>query len=316
MMTLPDSFLRGSYPPLITPFNIDGAVDYQTYSALVDFQIREGSHGLVVNGTTAEPSVLSVSERKKLLEVAIGTASGRIPVVAATGSQSHAETVELTEHAEEAGADALLIVTPYYIRPPQRGLAAYYKDMCRRTRLPVLIYHIPGRAGVSITLETLEEIARAAANLVGMKHAAGEMGLVTDTLASFGADFRVFVGLEELSFPMMAIGACGMVNAVSNIAPAKIVALYEAVRRGDMAEGRRLHMELFDLNRAVFLDTNPIPIKYMAKMLGIIPDNHHRLPMAPATPDVAGRLDRVLAKATLRPQSRPFHASGPVAPPT
>ena len=300
MIQLPDGFLKGSYPPLLTPFKADGGVDYEAFAGLVEFQIREGSHGLVVNGTTAEPSVLTVEERCRLLEVALDAAQGRVPVVAATGSQSHAETVTLTVHAEKAGADALLIVTPYYIRPPQRGLAAYYLDLCKRTGLPVLVYHIPGRAAVSITLETLQEICDGAPNLVGMKHAVAEMGLVTESLAAFGPEFRVLVGLEELSFPMMAMGACGMVNAVSNIAPAKIVALYEAVAAGDLAEGRRLHMELFELNRAVFFDTNPIPIKYMAKALGILPDNTHRLPMAPATADVARRLDAVIARAGLR----------------
>ena len=299
MIRLGDTFLKGSYPPLLTPFTADGAIDYEAYAGLVEFQIREGSHGVVVNGTTAEPSVLTIEERCKLLEVAIDAAQGRIPVVAATGSQSHAETVTLSDHAEKAGADALLIVTPYYIRPPQRGLAAYYLDLCKRTDLPVLIYHIPGRAAVSMTLETLEQIGEDAPNLVGMKHAVAEMGLVTESLAAFGPEFRVLVGLEELSFPMMAMGACGMVNAVSNIAPAKIVALYDAVARGDLAAGRRLHMELFDLNRAVFFDTNPIPIKYMAKALGILPDNTHRLPMMAATPEVARRLDAVLAKAGL-----------------
>jgi 4-hydroxy-tetrahydrodipicolinate synthase len=300
MIPLADSFLKGSYPPLLTPFTADGGVDYDAYAGLVEFQIREGSHGIVVNGTTAEPSVLTIEERCRLLEVAIDAAQGRIPVVAATGSQSHAETVALSEHAEEAGAEALLIVTPYYIRPPQRGLAAYYLDLCKRTDLPVLIYHIPGRAAVSMTLETLQQIGEGAPNLVGMKHAVAEMGLVTESLAAFGPAFRILVGLEELSFPMMAMGACGMVNAVSNIAPAKIVALYDAVARGDLAAGRRLHMELFDLNRAVFFDTNPIPIKYMAKALGILPDNTHRLPMMPATPEVARRLDAVLAVAGLQ----------------
>ena len=299
MIALAPDFLKGSYPPLLTPFTAAGEVDYAAYAGLVEFQISEGSHGVVVNGTTAEPSVLSIAERCRLLEVAIETASGRIPVVAATGSQSHAETLELTRHADRAGADALMIVTPYYVRPPQRGLVAYYRDLCERTQLPVLIYHIPGRAAVTMTIETISEICEHAPNLVGMKHALPELGLVTECLAAFGPEFRILVGLEELSFPMMAMGACGLVYAVSNIAPASIVALYEAVARGDLAEGRRLHMALFELNRSVFFDTNPIPIKYMAKKLGILPGNHHRLPMMPATEAGEHRLDAVLKAAGL-----------------
>jgi 4-hydroxy-tetrahydrodipicolinate synthase len=299
MIPLAESFLKGSYPPVITPFLENGEIDYPTYERLIDWQIREGSHGIVVNGTSSEPSVLTLDERMALLEAALAVAKGRVPVVAATGSQSHAETVTLTEHAAKVGADALLIVTPYYIRPPQRGLIAYYTDLARRSELPILMYHIPGRAAVTVTLETLERIAERVPHFVGIKHASLELPLVTEALARFGPEFRVFVGLEELSFPMMAMGACGMVNAVSNVAPGAIARLYEAVARGDMAEGRRLHFALFELNKAVFFDTNPIPMKYMAKRLGIIPGNYHRLPMMPATPDVEKKLDAVLKAANL-----------------
>lgn len=299
MIELRSGFLEGSYTPVITPFSAEGDVDYATYERLVDFQIREGSHGIVVNGTSAEPSTLSVAERRQLLECALRVANGRVPVVAATGSQSHAETVELTDHATHAGADALLIVTPYYIRPPQRGLVAYYEDLGRRTALPILMYHIPVRAAVTVGLETLEQIAASTPHFVGMKHASTDLVLVSEALARFGPQFRIFVGLEELSLPMMAIGACGMVNAVGNLAPRIVAQLYEAVARGDLAEARRLHFRLFDLNRAVFFDTNPIPIKYMAKKLGILEGNHHRLPMVPSTPELEKRLDRVLAAAQL-----------------
>lgn len=299
MIELDSDFLRGSYPPVITPFTVDGAVDHAAYEVLVDFQIREGSHGIVVNGTSAEPSVLTVAERKALLERAIGVAAGRVPVVAATGSQSFVETAELTEHATRAGADALLIVTPYYIRPPQRGLAVYYEELGRRSDLPTLMYHIPGRAAVSVTIETLERIAERVPHFVGMKHASPELTLVSEALARFGPAFRIFVGLEELSFPMLAMGACGMVNAVSNVAPRPVIALYDAVARGDLAAARQAHFDLFDLNRAVFFDTNPIAIKYMMKRLGLLPANHHRLPLMPATPEVEARLDGVLRDARL-----------------
>lgn len=298
MNKLDKDFLRGSYPPVITPFLENGDVDYDSYRRLIDFQIEGGSHGIVVNGTSAEPSTLSIAERKQLLDVALDQVAGRVPVVAATGSQSHAETVDLTEHALAAGVAALLVVTPYYIRPPQRGLVAYYVDICQRAGdVPVLMYHIPGRAAITVTIETLKAIAAECPNFVGMKHATPELSLVTDALVAFGPEFRVFVGLEELSFPMMAIGACGMVNAVSNIAPRPVVDLYDAVASGDLEEARRLHFALFDLNRAVFFDTNPIPIKYMATQLGILPANTHRLPMVPATSEVERRCEAVLDAA-------------------
>ncbi len=298
MIDLADDFLKGSIPPLVTPFR-NGRVDYDTYADLVNHQIGEGSHGILVNGTSSEPSTLTVEERNKLVDVAIGAAAGRRPIVAATGSQSHAETVALTEHAHKAGADALLVVTPYYIRPPQRGLVEYYIDLGRRTDLPLMIYHIPGRTAISVTLETLEAIAEATPNFVGIKHAVNDLGFVSEMLDRFGADFRVFVGLEELSFPMLCIGASGMMNAVANVAPAKVAALYEAVAAGDLAAGRRLHYELFDLNKSVFFDTNPIAIKYMMTRLGILATNEHRLPMMPATAELEERLDGVLRRAGL-----------------
>ncbi len=306
MIDLDPAALRGSLPPLVTPFR-NGAVDVDTYAALVDWHVQEGSHGVVVCGTSGEPSVLTTAERRQLAEVAIEAADGRISVVVATGSQSHAETVDLTEHAAAAGADALLVVTPYYIRPPKRGLVAYFVDLASRSDLPLLVYHIPGRAAVGVDIGVLEEIAQRAPTFVGVKHAVADLSLVTEALMTFGPEFRVLVGLEELSYPMLALGASGMVNAVGNVVPAKVVELYDAVTGGGFADGRRLHEELFGLNRAVFFDTNPIPVKYMMWRLGILPNDEHRLPMMPPTADVAARLDAVLDASGL---SRAGAASG------
>jgi 4-hydroxy-tetrahydrodipicolinate synthase len=290
--------LKGSIPPLITPFR-DGEVDYDAYARLVEFQIRNGSHGIVVNGTTAEPSTLSIEERNRLVDVGVEVAARRVPVVAATGSQSLRETRQLTEHAARAGADALLIVTPYYIRPPQRGLVAYYLQLASLTNLPWMVYHIPGRAAVSVTIDTLKELRAKSTNFVGMKHAVNDLGFVSECQAALGSDFRIFVGLEELSFPMMAIGACGLMNAVGNLRPQVLVELCEAVWRGDLGRGQELHRQLLEINQAVFYDTNPIPIKYMMKRLGLLTVNEHRLPMVPASADLERRLDGVLKRAGL-----------------
>lgn len=290
--------LRGSIPPLVTPFRGD-EVDYEAYARLVQWQVDEGSHGVLVNGTTSEPSTLTLAERKKLLEVAVDTVQGRLPVVAATGSQSYAETVDLTEHAAQAGADALLVVTPYYLRPPQRGLVEYYTRLADLSDLPLMIYHIPGRTAISVELDTLKAIRERVPHFVGIKHAVNDLGFVSRMLDAFGFDFRVFVGLEDLSFPMMCVGACGLMNAVGNLAPRRVATLCEKVWEGDLQGARAIHYELFDLNRAVFFDTNPIPMKYMLKRVGLIPEESHRLPMAPATPEVARRLDEILEKAGL-----------------
>jgi 4-hydroxy-tetrahydrodipicolinate synthase len=292
------SRLKGSIPPLITPFR-NGEVDTDAYAAMVEFQVREGSHGVLVNGTTSEPASLSVDERNRIVDVAVEAGAGRIPVVAATGSQSLAETELLTDHAVRSGADALLIVTPYYSKPPQRGLVEYYLHLADRHELPWMVYHIPGRTAVSVTLDTLSELRERSPTFVGMKHAAADLGFVTQCLTTLGEDFRIFVGLEELSFPMMAIGACGLMNAVGNLRPRVLAQLCEAVWASDVPAARAIHDRLLELNQAVFFDTNPIPIKYMIKRLGLIPDNEHRLPMMPATPELERRLDAVLQRAGL-----------------
>ena len=290
--------LRGSIPPLVTPFR-NGDVDYDAYAQLVAFQINNGSHGILVNGTTAEPSTLAVEERNRLVDIAVQVAAKRVPVVAATGSQSLHETRQLTEHAAKAGADSLLIVTPYYIRPPQRGLVAYYLELASISSLPWMVYHIPGRTAVSVTIDTLKELKAKSPSFVGMKHAVNDLGFVSEALSALGADFRVFVGLEELSFPMMAVGACGLMNAVGNLQPRILADLCDAVWRNDLAGAQALHRQLLEINQAVFFDTNPIPIKYMMKRLGILPANEHRLPMVPATAELERRLDGVLKRAHL-----------------
>ena len=299
MIRLDDRALKGSFPPLVTPFKEDGSVDYDTYAKLVEFQVKGGTHGIVVTGTTGEPSALTPEERIELLKVALATAKKRIQVVAATGTQNHADTIKMSEAAEKAGADALLIVTPYFIRPPQRGLEAYYLDLCKRTDLPVMIYHIPGRAAVSVTADTVARIAQGAPNLVGIKHAVNDLALVSELIVTLGAEFRIHVGLEELSFPMVCLGAHGLMNAVGNLLPGKVAELYSATAKGDLARGKALHYELYELNNAIFFDTNPIPMKYMMKRLGILPNELHRLPMVPSTPELRAKLDGVLSRAGL-----------------
>ena len=290
--------IRGSIPPVVTPIRA-GEIDYDAYAGLIEFQIDQGSHGVLVNGTTAEPSTLTVAERNRLVDIAIETANNKVPVVVASGSQSFAESEQLTRHAVNAGADALLIVTPYYIRPPQRGLVKYYLELAKQHDTPWMIYHIPGRTAVGVTLDTLQEIRERSPHFVGMKHAVNDLGFVTECLAALGDDFKIFVGLEELSFPMMTIGACGLMNAVGNLRPGVLSKMCEAVWRGDLATGRDLHDRLLEINQAVFYDTNPTPIKYMMKKLGIMPTNEHRLPMMPATPELEQRLDKVLERAGL-----------------
>ena len=290
--------LKGSIPPLVTPFR-NGEVDYDAYARIVEHQIKNGSHGILVNGTTSEPSSLSVEERNRLIDVAVQVTAKRVHVCAATGSQSLRETKLLTEHAAKAGADSLLIVTPYYIRPPQRGLIAYYLELAAISSLPWMVYHIPGRTAINVTIDTLKELRAKSPTFVGMKHAVNDLGFVSECVSALGKDFRIFVGLEELSFPMMAVGACGLMNAVGNLQPRVLADLCDAVWRSDLPRAQALHHQLFEINQAVFFDTNPIPIKYMMKRLGMLPANEHRLPMVPATAELEKRLDGVLTRAGL-----------------
>ena len=282
---------------MITPFK-NGEIDLDTYRKLINFHVAEGSHGILVNGTSAEPSTLTTEERNKLVDVAIATANKSVPIVAATGSQSLLETKALTDHAVSAGADALLIVTPYYIRPPQRGIINYYLEVTRDVDIPWMIYHIPGRAAVSITIDTIKELKDRSPNFVGMKHAVNDLGFVSECLAEF-PNFKAFVGLEELSFPELAIGAVGLMNAVGNLRPKILADMCQAVWDNDLEKGKKLHHQLFELNQSVFYDTNPIPIKYMMKRMGLLPNNEHRLPMSPATPELEKRLEEVLLRAKL-----------------
>lgn len=252
-----------------------------------------------MNGTSSEPSTLTVAERNRLVDVALETVNGKITVVAATGSQSFAETSELTRHATQAGADAILVVTPYYVRPSQAGMVDYFVAVAELTDRPLMMYHIPVRTAFTATIETLEQIVHRAPNFVGMKHASMDFSLVTHALQNFGFDFRVFVGLEEYTFPMMCIGARGTMNAAANVTPARIAALCNAVLQGEIDVAKRLHFELFELNQSIFFDTNPIPIKYMLRKMGLLHTNEHRLPMISASPELESRLDGVLARAGL-----------------
>jgi 4-hydroxy-tetrahydrodipicolinate synthase len=298
MISLDKDQLTGSVPPIVTPFRA-GAVDLEAFAGLVEFQIANATTAILVNGTTAEPASLTVDERNAQVDTGIEAAGGRVPVIAATGSQSLAETRALTDHAVKAGADALLIVTPYYSRPPQRGLVEYYLEVTRGHDVPWMIYHIPGRTAVSVTLDTVRELARKSATFVGMKHAVDDLGFVSDCLDALGPEFRIFVGLEELSFPMMAVGAKGLMNAVGNLKPAVLAQMCRAVEAGDLRTARQLHRDLLELNRSIFWDTNPIPLKYMMKRMGLIADNEHRLPLVPATAELERRLDGVLERAGL-----------------
>jgi 4-hydroxy-tetrahydrodipicolinate synthase len=288
-------FLKGAFTPLVVPFD-RGEVDYDQYAKLIEWQIEQGTHGLLVNATSGEPTTLTLEEKARLIEVAVKTSAGRKPVAAGIPAESHSEAVMLLGRAEKAGADALVSVTPYYARPPQRGLVAFFTDLAKRTNLAFLIYHIPGRAAVSMTAETFEEIAERCPNFVGLKNTDDNLALVSRLMNRLGPDFRIFGGLEATAFAMCALGGCGTMITTSNVAPKRIAALNSLCMSGKLHEAQTLAIEIDELMRASFLDTGPIPIKCMMKLMGLIAKNEHRLPMVPATPELEKQLEAVVER--------------------
>lgn len=274
---------RGSVTPLVTPLR-DGALDLDAFATLIEAQVDGGSHGVVVCGTSGEPGTLSLDERERLAEHAIAVAAGRLPVVVGTGTADLRSTLRLTRHAEAAGASAALVVTPYYLRPSQHGLIAYYTEVARSTELPVVLYDIPMRTAVALSVDTIAELAQLD-NVVGIKATRPDLEHVGRVIARCGPDFAVYCGLETLCLPMLALGAAGHVSATGNVAPRQMAALAEAAFAGRWDRARALHYQLLEINDAVFADTNPVPVKTMLADMRLI-DPEVRSPLAPLLPEV------------------------------
>lgn len=267
-MSLRSAVPRGSYTPLVTPF-VGGAVDWEAFEASVERQVVCGSHGVVVTGTTGEPTSLSAAERAQLVRRAVSAADGRIAVAAAVGAMDQATTFELTDAAVAAGASVLLVVTPGFVKPSQRGLVEHFCAVAARTELPVLLYNIPGRAGTAIATDTVKRVVHRTPNVVGIKHASPDLDVLTELFLDLGSDLHVFCGLESFSYPMLALGGSGLMSAVGNLFPRAVAELCEAVDRDDHVKALELHQTLFDVNRAVFFDTNPVPLKTMLEAHGL-----------------------------------------------
>jgi 4-hydroxy-tetrahydrodipicolinate synthase len=286
--------LRGSIVPLVTPF-ADGAIDLEAFEASIERQVAAGSDGIVVTGTTGEPTSVTADERVELFRVAVATAAGRIPVLAATGTPNQVETLRLTRDAEALGVDAVLVVCPAFVKPSQPALVQHFVTVAASTDLPTLIYNIPGRAAVGVTPQTVQAIVEEAPNVVGLKHASNDLDLVTDLLLRLGDDFALFCGLESYSYPFLAVGGAGLMSAVGNLYPEQIAKLCALVRDQQHPAALKLHRELFRLNEAVFWDTNPVPLKAMLELRGI-GNGEVRPPLLPASTDLRSRLSALLGQ--------------------
>ncbi|HEU5138648.1 MAG TPA: 2,4-dihydroxyhept-2-ene-1,7-dioic acid aldolase [Bacillales bacterium] len=289
--------IRGSVAPIVTPFREDGSVDQETLADLVDWHIESGSHGVSVTGTTGEPSSLSIAEREKVMEVAIRKANGRVPVVPGTGSTNHDETMHLTKLSQEMGADAALVIVPYYNKPSQHALYRHYKTVADAVDIPIIIYNIPGRTAVNLEVQTLARLNEDCPNIIGVKESNKDFEHVNRVLLNCGRDFLLFSGIELLCYPMLAIGGAGYISATANVVPDKVADLYNRWREGDVKGAQDLHYELMPLNDVLFKDTNPAPLKAALGMIGRIHPKL-RLPMDLPTEALQEEIRAVLKNYT------------------
>ncbi len=287
---------KGSLTALITPFK-NGQLDEDALARFVDWQITEGTHGLVPTGTTGESPTLDYDEHKRVVEITIAAARGRVPVMAGTGSNSTEEAIELSTHAEKAGASALLIVTPYYNKPTQEGLYQHYKAINDAVGIPIFIYNIPPRSIVDMSVATMARLFELK-NIAGVKDATANLARVSQQRAAMGPDFIQLSGEDATALAFMAHGGHGCISVVSNIAPRLCAEFQTACLRGDFKAALALQDRLMPLHDAMFCETNPGPVKYAASRLGLcLPDM--RLPMVPLTEGARNCVDEAMVKAGL-----------------
>jgi 4-hydroxy-tetrahydrodipicolinate synthase len=267
---------EGMHTALITPFR-NGRVDEPALRGLVERQIAAGVDGLIPCGSTGESATLSHLEHRRVVEMVIDTAAGRVPVIAGTGSNSTREAIELTLHAKQAGAQGALMLSPYYNKPTQEGIYAHYAAIAHETRFPILIYNIPGRTASNISAETVGRLARLD-NIVGIKEASGNLDQMAHVIAASPPDFAVLSGDDSLTLPLLAIGGKGVISTTANVAPTSMRQLVERFQSGDLEGARELHYQLLPLFDALFCETNPIPVKAASAALGWCGDEI-RLPL-------------------------------------
>ena len=287
---------RGSLTALITPFK-DGKVDEKAFQSLVEWQIGQGTHGLVPVGTTGESPTLSHAEHKRVVELCIDAAAGRVPVIAGAGSNSTAEAVELTRHAKRAGADGVLVVTPYYNKPTQEGLYLHFKAVNDCADIPIILYNIPGRSVIDMSVETMARLAKLP-NIAGVKDATANMARISQQRAAIGTDFVQLSGEDATALGFMAHGGHGCISVTANVAPSLCSEFQLACLGGNFKLALELHERLMPLHDALFVESNPGPVKYAAEKLGLC-SSETRLPLAPLAASSKAKVDAALAKVGL-----------------
>lgn len=257
---------HGSIVAIVTPFK-KGKIDEKAFGELIDFHLQSGTHGIVPCGTTGESATLSHEEHKRIVELAVKMAGGRIPVIAGTGSNSTEEAIAFTRHAKAVGADGALLITPYYNKPTQEGLYQHYKAIANAVDLPLLLYNIPGRTGVNMLPPTTARLMEFD-NIVGIKEGTGSLQQISDLVQLCGDRLVILSGDDFTALPTMAVGGKGVISVTANIAPADMVKMIEFAERGDFTQARKLHERLYSLHQVMFVETNPIPVKTALALMG------------------------------------------------
>ena len=288
---------EGSFVALVTPFKDDESLDEAKLKELIEFQIDGGTHGIVPCGTTGESPSLSDEEHDRVIELTVETVNGRVPIIAGTGSNSTTRTLRATEHAKAAGADAALIVTPYYNKPNQQGLYAHYMKIADSVDIPIVIYNVPGRCGTDILSETVAQLAEHP-NIVGLKEATGELKRASEVVSMCPDDFVVLSGDDINTLPILSVGGKGVISVVANVDPTDIAETCNAFKVGNIELARKLHYKTMQLAVDLFIETNPIPAKTALMLMGKL-NGQLRLPLAPLTPANQETLRQTLEDAGL-----------------
>jgi 4-hydroxy-tetrahydrodipicolinate synthase len=283
---------EGALTAMVTPFDKEGKVDEEGLRENVRFQIKSGIHGLVPVGTTGECATLSYEEHNRVVEVVVDEAKGKVPVLAGTGSNSTWEAIMLTKHAKEVGADGALLVVPYYNKPTQTGLYQHYKRIAEEIDLPQVIYNIPSRTGLNMLPETVAKLAKLK-NIVGVKEASGDLKQIAQIIELTGKEFSVISGDDSLTLEIMKLGGVGVISVTSNLVPDKLVRMVESFRSGDVGTAKRINDELAPLFKALFIETNPGPVKMAMNWMGMAAGGL-RLPLVELEPENQGKLRKVL----------------------
>ena len=292
------TLFRGAFVAIVTPFNSDGTVDEEGLKGLLEFQVQNGTHGIVPCGTTGESATLSHEEHHRVVELTIATVNKRVPVLAGTGSNSTSESIELTKHAKAAGADGALMITPYYNKPSQEGLYRHFKAVAEAVDIPIIMYNVPSRTSINMLPETVARCAEID-NIVGIKEATGNLNQVSEVIRLCPDDFAVLSGDDFTSMATVAIGGTGVISVTSNVAPKEMAQMMDLALANDMAAARKIHYQLFPLMQAMFFDTNPVPAKAALQLMGKIKSAAPRLPLWSMNEAALEKMKKVMAACGL-----------------